>query len=266
MGVHIVSGEYIKMGERKKKTVATATKSSDIIDVNDLSEDGRLIVEAIVVHLDIMKESFSKQLAEKIKEVDGLNLEVNSLKVKVAKLEEKIDDGDAYERRDTIVFSGGAVPQVSDGENCSTTVKNIVKEQLKINLALSDISTAHRIGKKTETQQPDRRNIIVKMCRRDLKNDILHQCREQKPDLFVNEHLTPSRNTIFYVLRKMKKDFPNKIAGCNTIDGKVFAWIKSKNKDERNTRVLVNTHLKLEDISRKVLGKELTTFIETWPH
>ena len=45
-------------------------------------------------------------LSEREEEVTRFNSEVSDLRGKILKLEVKIDDTDAYERRDTIVFSG----------------------------------------------------------------------------------------------------------------------------------------------------------------
>ena len=38
------------------------------------------------------------------------------------KLEERLEDADAYERRETLIFSGQGTPDVTAGENC--TAKN----------------------------------------------------------------------------------------------------------------------------------------------
>ena len=133
------------------------------------------------------------------------------LRHKVSKLEERVDDAKAFERRDTLVFFGEAMPQVSADENCTTVVRNLVKEKLKVQLLPTDISTAHRLGKTPSNQQVDRRYIIVKLCRRDLKRDILFACQNIRPNMYVNEYLTPVRLTILYVLRWAKKSHDGRI-------------------------------------------------------
>ena len=57
-----------------------------------------------------------------------------------------------------------------------------------------------------ENQSSDKRDLIVKLCRRDL----ISACRrQQNPSIFINESLTPSRKTILnqggYVLEKFLK-------------------------------------------------------------
>ena len=244
--------------------------------MDKLSADGKLIVAAITAQLDIFKDDFLKKLAMKDKEIDNLKLEVNTLHVKLANLEERIDDADAYERKDTVVISGDAVPQVQTGENCNDIVCQLVKDQLKINMTPSDISTSHRLGQKPTNQQPDRRNIIAKLCRRDLKRTLVNTCRQLKPNLYVNDHLTPVRNTIMYVLRKMKGRFPGIVSGSTSIDGRVFVWIKkptpeiagSTENTPRNMRIPINTKFKLQDFCNKTLKVPLTSFIkdDDWPY
>lgn len=183
-------------------------------------------------------------------------------------MEEKIDDADAYERRDTVIVSGKAVPTVTDGESCLQIVSDLLKNELKLIVPATDISTAHRLGKRPATQQPDNRSIIVKLCRRDLKKDILDACRQLKPEMYVNESLTPTRNTIMYVLRKAKRKCPDKISGCISIDGRVCVFVKPPNPDApgaRNSRMFVNTPHKLELFCHDILETPLATFIENLP-
>ena len=82
----------------------------------------------------------------------------------MAILEERHDDADAYERRDTMFISGDGVPYVTVGENCNDLVCSMVKEKFKINISSNDISTSLRTGPKPRFPQvQDKRNIIVKL-------------------------------------------------------------------------------------------------------
>jgi hypothetical protein len=240
------------------------------------SDEGKKIVAAIREEFDRMRAEFGAVLEEKIaklvevknKEIGELRSEVDFLRKAVAGMEEKIDDGDAYERRDTLVFSGDGVPTATTGELPTEVVCKLVKEQLRLTINSCDVSTAHRLGKKPLNQEPDRRKIVVKLCRRDLKKDILYACRQFKPDFYVNESLTPVRNTVLFVLRKMKRAHKEKITGTCTIDGRVFAWVapNSAPPGSRSVKVLVNSHAALCEFTLKQLDKPLTEFIEVWPH
>ena len=239
------------------------------LDEGELSEDGRRIVQAITEQLNELKAEFRARLDEKDREIVSLKEDVAKLKNSLCKIEEKIDDADAYERRDTLVISGQGVPTAEVGENCQQIFCDLIKDKLHVNVGRSDISTAHRVGKKPVNQQPDKRNIIAKLCRRDLKMDILNACRQLKPNIYINESLTPLRSSIMYVLRMAKKRYPSKISGYNSKEGSVQVWLKPPNSSApgaRNIRKVINTRLALENFCNETLEVPRTTFVEEWRH
>ena len=186
---------------------------------------------------------------------------MNQLRIKLGRMEEKIDDADAYERSDTIILSGNDVPSATQGEIVSDIVCGVVRDRLKLELDVTDISAAHRLGPKPKSQGPDRRKIIVKLCRRERKYDLITACKQTKPhNLFINENLTPTRNNILFSLRCAKKKFPNIVAACSSHDGKVYAWIKPPNLDAplaRNSKLFINTQDQLQDFCRKSLKVQI---------
>lgn len=257
-----------KTSKKKTDDIPNGDDIGDI-DVGGLSKEGRLIVEAITKRFEDLQTLLLNQLSEKECTIHQLSSEVDLLKSKVDKLEEQIDDADAYERRDTILISGPDLPVSTPGENCSQLICSVAKDKLKLEISPSDISTAHRFGKKPVTQAPDRRSILVKLCRRDLKHDLRYACKQLKPKLYVNESLTPMRSTIMYALRQAKRKFPSVVSGCSSFDGKVCAWLKTSDSATmggRDSRVTVNTRHRLEELCDKSLGCQLTDLIERWPH
>ena len=229
-----------------------------------LSEDGQLIVS-------VLMNEFSKvhsQLASKNEEIACLKSEVNSLHSKVTNLESQIDEANAYERRDALVISGKDLPPSSNDENCSEIVKKLVKEKLRLEIDANSISTAHRLGKKDTNAQQDNRSIIVKLCRRETKYQIYSASRTiRNPGLYVNESLTPTRRTVLYALRQMKRAHPNIVKGCSSFDGKIFAYTKpeTSSPNARNVRHLVNTREKLQLFCRDFIKKPLDVFVNSWP-
>ena len=70
-----------------------------------------------------------------------------------------------------------------------------------------DIVFAHRMGPKPDSQKEDRRSLVVKLVTQDTKRSLVRNSKTLKNNnFFVNELLTPRRNTICYVLRKIKKE------------------------------------------------------------
>ena len=69
------------------------------------------------------------RLGEKSDLIDELNCEVKSLKKRVAKLEDRLDSNDAFEKKDTLVMSGDIAISTA-GENVAETVINTIKNGL----------------------------------------------------------------------------------------------------------------------------------------
>ena len=233
--------------------------------ISTLRTEFQKIRDELMEKMESMELSFQTQLAQKDQEISKIRQDNASLRKSVTLLEEKLDDSDAYERRDCIVLSGDGLPAAENGENCLQVACQLVKDKLRVNLQPSDISTAHRLGRKPATQGPDRRKIIIKLCRRDLKRDILDACKQLKPGFFANESLTPTRNTIIFALRRMKRSSEDSpVKGTATIDGRVFVWIKSSGAS-RDLRLSVNSRQKLEEFSLKYMKKPLSDYVTEWP-
>ena len=235
--------------------------------LSSIREEFSSFTRMISTKFDDFRKDMNDQLEKALSKVHALENENSSLRDLVHRLEERIDDTDAYERRDCVVFNGDALPVAENGENTASVAANLIKNKLRIRIKEEDISTAHRIGKKPVNQIPDRRKIIIKLCRRDLKKDILFACKELKPGFYANESLTPLRNTILYGLRKMKRDDTASavVRGASTYDGRVFAWIRTPDSP-KDTRISINTRIKFEEFIKKYINRPVEQFISHWPN
>ena len=232
-----------------------------------LSQDAQLIITYMQLEFGKMTDEFSSMLNLKQQEIDTVKAEVKALNEKVSKLESMIDDADAYERRDCLVLSGPAIPAFQTGEDCKSVVQQVLARECRVSIQPNDISTAHRLGKKNPSQQPDKRNIIVKFCRRDTKHDVFSSAKKQaRPvQLYVNESLTPQRAKIYKVLRMMRRSHPELIAGCSTYDGRVYAYTPTppnpSGEAQRNHRHLIVTQDALQKFCDFYIKRPLTTFL-----
>ena len=52
--------------------------------------------------------------------------------------ENQIDDAESYERRDTLVISGSALPTGKEGESTINLCRSLLKEQLKLDIENCD--------------------------------------------------------------------------------------------------------------------------------
>ena len=247
-------------------------------DLNLTSKDGKAIIPAFTSFFSSfqeklnnmfseMKEEFLATLAQKDIKIENLEGEIGVMKGRIERLENQLDDNEAYERRDTVIISGPKIPPAHNDEKCDEIVCKLVSDELRCKISPSDVSTAHRLGPKRISQQPDTRSIIVKFCRRDVKSDLISSAKRVKPsELFFNESLTPQRQTIFHALRSAKKQLPNIIDGCSTREGSVYVWVKPPRPSAsptgpRNVRVIVNTMTKLQDFCEKTLNCPVARFL-----
>lgn len=106
----------------------------------------------------------------------------------------------------------------------------------------------------------------MKLCRRDLKTDILSACRQIRPKFYINESLTPARNTIMYALRKARKKFPAKISFCRSYDGNISAFLPTNLSDGpyRFRKVTINSRIKLEEFLSSELSSSLQDIGVEW--
>ena len=216
------------------------------------------------------KEEMATLINGKNEIIEQLSSKLSTLEKHVSTLKEIIDDQEAYTRRETVVLAGPSIPEVSNGEKCGEIAINLIKSKLNLNLTPDAISTAHRLGKKPISQGPDKRKIVVKFTRRDLKRDVVSASRKQvKPaQLFVSESLTPARSTLFFALRKMRSAHPEIVKGCTTFEGKVFAFTKPSNPSvyARDQRHFINSYDKLVSFCRDFIKVPMENFLASWNH
>ena len=131
---------------------------------------------------------------------------MNKFQEKLGKLQDNINDNEAYERRDCLSFCGSSIPASISGGICANHVRELISRNLQINLNPVEITISHRLGPKPVNQSVDKRPIIAKLCRWDLRDDILRVgCTRQIQGLYINKSLTPAKINIFNALRQMKK-------------------------------------------------------------
>ena len=260
--------------------VGTRTSSTNANALN-LSEDGNRIVSAITLQIDDlrnemrdMRKEFADSLTRKTAEINHLKNEANIFKARLEKMEEKLGDTEAKMRQNNVIFSGEDIPVSIARENCSQVIRDVLATKINLIIPTADIDVAYRVGKprlnsaNNQSENAKRTPILVKFKNSDIKRNIYTTCKTVKPNFFVNDDLTPVKQTILYVLRQTKKKHPNIVNGCSSSDGHVCAWVKPQSSSEgvHNRRVMVNTVEKLRNFCTNILKAELDSFISVWPH
>lgn len=197
----------------------------------------KVITEIITSRISEQITDLQKQLAGKDKQIDQLKHDITSLTCRVENLELQLDECDQYQRRDTVILSGASLPPEAPQENTTNIVTQTIKNQLKINIKETDISVSHRLGQK---RQQYNRPIIVKLVNRSLKHDLVGACIQLRPQLHVNESLTPKRRDLLNKILTVRKAHRQKFQQCYTQDGRII--IKLRNSTVKHT-IITETQL-----------------------
>ena len=252
-----------------------------------LSSDGKLIVSALLQELQNMRTDMNSKFDEisslkadivqlqsdsqtQSTQITSLKSEINTLRSTITKMEGEIDQADAYERRDTVIFSGDSVPTGRADEDSSDIIVNLVNKKLKMQrFNRQDINIAHRLGRLQQGEaSPDKRAIIVKLCHRDVKRRLFSAAKSEKVGgLFINESLTPTRRKIMYALRQMKRAHPNIVKGSSSFEGKVFVHTlhsRTAPNGSTTTKHPINTRNELLLFCQNFLKKPLEDFLAEW--
>ncbi|KAG0729250.1 hypothetical protein GWK47_003543 [Chionoecetes opilio] len=229
---------------------ATIDSESDVNALfESLPEDHKTLVkvitEIITTNLNDKLTDIQKEIAEKDKQIHLLKNDITTLKCRVDDLELHLDNVDQYERRDTVILSGASLPPETTQENTTNVTTQVIKDQLKINIKESDISVSHRLGPK---RQQVNRPIIVKLVNRSLKRDLVGACIQLRPQLYVNESLTPKRRGLLNKILTIRKAHTQKFQQCYTQDGRIT--IKLRNSTIKHTIID---------------EKQFITFLEKYP-
>lgn len=200
-------------------TIDTPSDILDIItaDTATISEEGKTIVNSIIKAVQLI-------IDQKNKKIDQLQSHINQMENRITELENQVDEVNQYERRDTIIVSGPDLPREEHNENCVDVVVRSIKDNLHLNINNTDINVAHRLG--VRKSQNDTRPIIVKLQSRQTKYTIMNACVTVRPNLYINESLTPKRSSLFKIVRDIRKQHREKFQQCYTQDGKIVVKLK----------------------------------------
>ena len=86
----------------------------------------KLIANIIQNEFKSMEDKFSGMLISKNGEIDDLKKQMQHMSSEMEKMKYYINYSDAYERRDTIILSGSALPSVANGENCIDITRDVL--------------------------------------------------------------------------------------------------------------------------------------------
>ena len=233
-------------------------------ETENLAADGQILLNAMRQEFISMKTEMTQIVNAKNELINSLQSQLVELQSELKRVKNDMDEADSYERRDCVILSGNLLPPVSPDEDCSKVFVDTLKKELKMNINVGDLNTVHRLGPKPLGPGNDTRKIIAKLVRRDLKKDLIVASKKVK-GLFINESLTPTRSSILFSVRKIKKNHASIIKGYTTINGNVYVFTPPEGtSSSRDIRHLINTREKLAEFCRAYIKKELESFLEAW--
>ncbi len=162
-----------------------------------------------------------KQLQEQMSKKDDL----------IQTLNKRVENLEAYSRRNAV-----RITNIPTSETTGTDPEWMIgfaEKHLGVKLHLSEIGRMHRTGP-TKVGKP--RDILVKFTRYLSRAKIYYKKTfltsklnpERRPGVFINEHLTQQRATLFYLARTGVKE--NKITAAWTHDGSVITKLEPGEK------------------------------------
>ena len=244
-----------------QQDVAKLTKSFDNFKQEMLASKERDMAQ--------IAESFDKfktdMLEARDREIEDLKLTVTNFETAIQTLEDQKDNAEQYSRKDSIILTGPAVGPLTADENTRDHVVSLIQDKLKVPITHTDISTTHRLGpiRRPTPGTSERRNIYVKFVRRDTKKDVLQASKKQAKNapLIAHESLTEKRRNMLKSLQSMKKAFPERVKGCTSMDGKLYAFTPPLPGQTRDHRHLIANMETLQYFCSKFVQKPLQDFL-----
>ena len=241
--------------------------------VNELQSRNQVLEQKMEISQSNTVNEMSKLNDKVISLEDQLNVLRSMHNKEVELMKTNIDSNNQYERLDTLIISGPELPIACDTENSKLIIQDLLRRECNFNLAVNDISTAHRIGRKPAGGE-DRRNLIFKLCRRDLVSDIFNSCKQSRPKFFINCSLTPNRSKIMFALRQLKKKFPTIVRKCASFNGDVAVFVaspdshnnsgSSSSSNRRDRKIVLNTKQELDKFATDFLHTTIDELNINW--
>ena len=240
--------------EVSRGRILSDTPTQLILDDTHLQQIATLMKDTFQPQVTgVIQQSFQSQVADLINSIvagilEGLNLKIGALekenkelKQRVMKLEDAADQAEQYSRRNCLKISG--VPENDASEESTDDLVIKLARAIDVDLSLQDIDRSHRLGKSEsgDNARPRPWDIVVKFATyrtraRFYKARVLTKDRGYR-GVFVNEHLTKTRNNILYQARRRVKS--KQLKSAWSFDGFLFV----RHHDEKVQRIYSVTDL-----------------------
>eukprot|EP00795_Rhopilema_esculentum_P010165 gene10165-18833_t len=194
------------------KLASLATKD-DVRDLKDIINQQRLKIEMLEDKV-VLMEKYEQRIEGLEKRASKNNCEIDAASERIEKLELRTDENEQYHRRLCLRINGVELCGENDGESgqeCFEKIKDIFKNELKLNIPDMSIDRAHRIGSVTEDPVTGKRyrQIIVRFATWRHRTQVYKAIKASKK-LKIRLDLTQKRIKLFIKANGLLE----KVDGC----------------------------------------------------
>jgi hypothetical protein len=163
-------------------------------------------------------EAMSFDINQQSETTTTLTKVTDELSVKIASLEDKLEDYEQYSRRNCLLIHG--IPETKK-ENTNSIAISTITDRLEIPLTDNDIDRSHRLGRKQTANPsdgvPHPRPIIIKFCRYGKREKVFKvKSRLKKTGIVITENLTARRMALLKAANNHES-----VSSAWTTDGRV---------------------------------------------
>lgn len=225
-------------------------------------ESGTLNADITLTSLSVKLDDILRRFEAFENRFEKLEHDNVELKVKMSRLEERVDYLENIHRQNNIILSGSALGSLRSADDYSGTVIDLFRGALNYELTRAVLLAAYRVGTKPQDQSPDRRKILVKLANSEVKRDLMAAFRTAKPaNLYGNDDLTPAKASLLYKMRQVKVKRSDKVVGCGSRDSKLFMLLKPPAPNARPQRIYVRGEEHLGEICSRLLETSLDILV-----
>ena len=140
-------------------------------------------------------------------------------------IELKVDSLEQQANNNILICSGTYVTnllQSNNQENLKESLSLKIKNTFRsLTIDDDDIAKLNVFGK-------NKKNLKITCSSVNFKFALLKEIRNLKPkDIYFSEFLTPHRNNLYFQLRKLKREYPDRVSAAYTRNGNIYCKIAS---------------------------------------
>lgn len=177
-------------------------------------------------------ESIDHDIQSKMSLIKKLEKQLQDLQHNMSKATLEIEELEAYSRRNCLRIQG--LPE-SPTEKTDDVALKLIQERLGIDLLPSDIDRSHRLFPRHHESSHGPKPLLVKFARYNVRDKVYRaRTKLRGSNIFINEHLTRNRQTLFSRVRDHKN-----VRKAWTNDGRITALTT----DSRRVKVMTEPDL-----------------------